>query len=182
MSKKNRHDTKIENEEIIEELDESLAANDEKSKNPELEERIAELEADNEKLKNDYYKVFAETENAKKRMQRELDGSLKYRIQSFATSILPAIDNLERALSSAGDEDPMKKGVEMIYNQIMAALSSEGVDVIDALDKPFDANFHQAIMTEKVDGVPSNTVVEVLQKGYMLKDRILRPSYVKVSE
>ena len=70
----------------------------------------------------------------------------------------------------------------MTYNQLIAALKNEGVEVIDCKDKPFDPNFHQAIMQEKKDGVESGIVIEVLQKGYVLKDRILRPAMVKVSE
>ena len=70
----------------------------------------------------------------------------------------------------------------MIYQQLIHALKNEGVEVIDALNKPFDPNFHHAIMQEAVEGVESNMVVEVLQKGYVLKDRILRAALVKVSE
>ena len=70
----------------------------------------------------------------------------------------------------------------MIYNQWIAALKNEGVEEIDCLNKPFDPNLEQAIMQEKVEGVESGVVIEVLQKGYLLKDRILRPAMVKVSE
>lgn len=178
MAKKNKHDEKIEKEEVLSEIEEIENLPEIKL----LNDEIAELKAENEKLKNDYYKAFADAENYKKRAQRDIDNTLKYRIQSFATSILPAIDNLERALANADDSDPMKQGVAMIYNQIINALKEEGVEEIDALNKVFDANYHQAIMSEKVDGTLPNIVVEVLQKGYILKDRILRPSYVKVSE
>ena len=74
------------------------------------------------------------------------------------------------------------KGFEMIHNQLVAILEKEGVKEIEALNKPFDHNYHQALMQEPVEGVESGIVVEVLQKGYMLKDRVLRAALVKVSE
>ena len=114
----------------------------------------------------------------------EAEQTRKYRIQSFAKEIVPVIDNLERALQSEVHEsdEGFKKGIEMTYDQLLAALKNEGVEVIDCLNKPFDPNLEQAIMTEKVEGVESGIVIEVLQKGYVLKDRILRPAMVKVSE
>lgn len=159
-------------EEVVEEVSEAEAHQAE----------IDALKVELEETKSNALRAIAESENYKKRIQREMEMSMKYRIQSFATTILPALDNLERALESANDDDPMKQGVQMIYEQIVDALKSEGVSEIDALDLPYDANFHQAFMTEKVEGVEPNTVLAVLQKGYLLKDRILRPSYVKVSE
>ena len=91
---------------------------------------------------------------------------------------------LERALQTQVNEadEAFKKGVEMTYNQLIATLKNEGVEEIDCLNKPFDPNFHQAIMQEKKEGIESGIVIEVLQKGYVLKDRILRPAMVKVSE
>lgn len=135
-----------------------------------------------EKLKSDYLKAYADTENTKKRLLREQEQSMKYRIQSFASSILPVIDNLERALKIETTDTALKEGVQMVYDQLMASLANEGVVPIEALDKPFDPNFHQAMLMEEVDGVESNIVVEELQKGYLLKDRILRASLVKVSQ
>lgn len=147
-----------------------------------LKKDLAVLQADNTKLKNDYYKAYADAENYRKRAQRDLDQSMKYRIQSFATTILPALDNFERALAQANPEDPLYQGVQMIYDQLIKALEAEGVQMIDAQDQEFDPNLHHAVMTEHVDGVEPNRVLDVLQKGYVLKDRILRAALVKVSE
>ncbi|MDY5251730.1 MAG: nucleotide exchange factor GrpE [Erysipelotrichaceae bacterium] len=144
--------------------------------------KITELEAKIEQLQNQYAKAYADTQNMQKRLQNEFEMSKKYRIQSFALDILPVIDNCERALAQDTSDEKYKKGVEMIYNQLIQALKKEGVEAIDCLNKPFDANYHQAIMMEKVEGVESGIVTEVLQKGYMLKDRILRAAMVKVSE
>lgn len=148
------------------------------------ESELEQLQKEIEKLKNDYARAYADTENLKKRLMAEAEQTRKYRIQSFAKEIVPVIDNLERALGSEVQEadEGFKKGIEMIYDQLMSALKNEGVEVIDCLNKPFDPNLAQAIMTEKKEGVEAGLVIEVLQKGYVLKDRILRPAMVKVSE
>jgi len=148
-----------------------------------LEEENTQLKEEVKKLQNEYYKAYADAENIRKRQQRDYELSMKYRIQSFAESILPAIDNLERALSDDSDDaKAYREGVEMIYEQILNALKQEGVTPIDALNKPFDPNIHQALSTEEVEGVEPNIIVEEYQKGYMIKDRVLRASLVKVSE
>ena len=155
---------------------------EEATEEPTLEEINEALLLEIETLKNDYLKTFADTENLKKRLQREHEQTRKYRIQSFALSVLPVIDNLERALRQDTSDEAFREGVKMIYDQLMASLLAEGVEPIEALNQPFDPNIHQAMMMEEVEGVEPNTVVMELQKGYMLKDRILRASLVKVSQ
>jgi len=148
-----------------------------------LEAKVEELEAETKKLKNDYFKAYADAENIKKRNQADHDMAKKYRIQSFALDILPALDNLERSLAVMEDkESPLAKGVLMTTTALINALKKEGVEEIEALGKPFDGNFHQPLMTEAREGIEPNIVLEVLQKGYVLKDRLLRPALVKVSE
>lgn len=148
-----------------------------------LELRVIELEGENKILQNDYLKAYADTQNLRRRLEADFEARQKYRIQSFAFDILPAIDNLERAIAAAKDNDSaMVKGFAMAYGQLMNALGKEGVEVIDPQDEVFDPNFHQGLSTEKVDDVQPNIVLQVFQKGYKLKDRILRPALVKVSE
>jgi molecular chaperone GrpE len=148
-----------------------------------LKERIEELEAEKTKLVNDYYKAYADAENIKKRNAADLEVAKKYRIQSFAKDILQVLDNFERTLSAIDDkESPLAKGIQMTYEQLIAALKNEGVVPIEALNQPLDPNLHHAILTEVKEGVPPNIVIDVLQKGYLLKDRLLRPALVKVSE
>ena len=157
-----------------------------------LEERIASLEKENEQLKNDkeqlkndYARAYADTENTRKRLNAEAEMNKKYRVQSFAKEILPVIDNIERALATEVNSEEAKNyrtGMEMIYKQLMTALQNEGVEVVETLNKPYDANFAQAIMNRQVEGVEAGIVVEELQKGYKLKDRILRAAMVVVSE
>ena len=172
MSKKKKKD--IEETVEVEEVDEITLLKEEN-------EALMEL---NEKLKNDYFKAYADAENTKKRLERDFELSMKYRAQSFADSLLPAIDNLERALNQEIDEHSAsyREGVAMIYDQILVSLKNEGVTPIEALNKVFDPNIHQALLVEKVEGVEPNIVVEELQKGYMIKDRVLRASLVKVSQ
>lgn len=156
-----------------------------KDKVAELEKKISELEEEVAKQKNAYFKAYADTENLRKRLQSEAETTRKYRIQSFALEILPVLDSMERALAVQSDDENIKnyvKGFEMIHDQLVAVLEKEGVKEIDALNQPFDHNVHQALMQEPVEGVESGIVVEVLQKGYMLKDRVLRAALVKVSE
>lgn len=164
----------------VEEKEVEIGAEDESLEDSDA--KITELEAKILELQNQYAKAYADTQNMQKRLQNEFELSKKYRIQSFALDILPVIDNCERALAQSTTDEKYKKGVEMIYNQLIQALKKEGVEEIDCLNKPFDANYQQAIMMEKIENVESGMVIEVLQKGYMLKDRILRAAMVKVSE
>lgn len=150
-----------------------------------LQQKVEALEKELSVTKNAYYKAYADMENLKKRLQSEAENTRKYRIQGFATEILPVIDNLERALSAVPEDEAVKNfvvGFQMIYDQLMNALKNEGITVMEALNQPFDPNYHQALMQEKVDGVDSNIVIEEFQKGYLLKDRVLRCALVKVSE
>ncbi len=161
----------------------------EKDKIAELEEQInaqklviADLNKKVETYKNEYAKAYADADNIRKRLTKEKDDFMKYHIQNFAKDILPVLDNCERALAADTKDENLHKGVQMIYDQLKAALAKEGVTEIDALNKPFDGNWHQALMSEKKDGVEPGIVIEVLQKGYKLKDRLLRAALVKVSE
>lgn len=156
----------------------------EKSELELLKEENALLKEEINKLKNDYALAYANTENTRKRLVNEAQLQQKYRIQSFASEILPSIDNLERALNQEVNEANQNyyQGVKMIYDQLLGSLKNEGVIEIEALNQDFDPNFMQSIMAEKVEGVEAGKVIEVFQKGYKLKDRILRPALVKVSE
>ena len=172
----NEKDTEI-MEETPEEIVEDLSE-------PSLEEEIENLQKEIARLKNAYAMAYADTENLKKRLKAEAEAARKYRIQSFALEILPVLDNLERALGQEVNEEAkgFYDGVKMTYDQLVKALKEEGVEEIECLGKPFDAKYEQALLSEKAEDTESGLVIQVLQKGYMLKDRILRPSLVKVSE
>ena len=170
MSKEENKEVK---EEVVEEVAEETAEDVvEEKKEPDSDEIIEGLKAELDKAKNDVARAYADT-------------ARKYRFQQPATEILPILDSMEMALKVQTEDEVIKnyvKGFEMIHKQLKGVLEKEGVQEIDAADKPFDHNTMQALMQEKKEGVESGMVIEVLQKGYMLKDRILRPALVKVSE
>ncbi|WP_164943032.1 nucleotide exchange factor GrpE [Macrococcoides canis] len=146
---------------------------------------FAELEAKLEQSEEKYLRLYAEFENYKKRTRQELDTERTYRAQSVLRDILPAIDNIERALAQQGESDEFKslhKGVEMVYESLLHSLKENGLEVIEALDALFDPNLHQAVMQDSDSSKDSGIVLEELQKGYKLKERVLRPSMVKVNE
>lgn len=150
-----------------------------------LEEQIKKLEMEVNTWKTDYYKVFADMENLKRRLTNEHQNHLKFALQSFIEELLPVLDNFERSLNVIEPSEEVKaflKGNQMIYNQLMGILEKNGVEVIEAQDKEFDPNVHQAVMMVSDENFDSGVVVEELQKGYKLKDRVIRASLVKVNE
>ena len=167
-----------EQEETAEE--ETTEENDEVSQKDELLSMKEQVEAS----ENKYLKLYAEFENFKRRNRQEAELNSKYKDQKFAENLLPVIDNLERALAIEGTDESfiaLNKGVEMVYKNLVETLEKHDIKAIDALDQPFDPNFHQAVMTEASDK-ESDIVIEEFQKGYILKDRVIRPTMVKVSE
>lgn len=172
-------------EEVVQEEPESPEKDETNEELEKLKAENEELKKNVDVLKNEYARAYADTENMKRRLQSEFEQKNKYRIQDFAKEILPVIDNCERALAiEAKDEADAnyRKGFEMVKNQLWNALQKEGVEEIEALGLPFDPNWHQAMMSEHQEDVEEGIVLEVLQKGYKLKDRILRPAMVKISE
>lgn len=171
-------------EEVTEEVEENKEAEAEVVEENQ-EDQIKILQDEVDKWKNDYYKVFADMENIKRRMQNEHANNLKFMMQGFIEQMLPIVDNFERSLAIENPNEEVAnflKGYEMIYKQIMTLLENQGVKVIEAEGKEFDSNFHQAVMTVSDENFKPGMVVEELQKGYMLKDRVIRASLVKVSE
>ncbi len=181
-NKEEKVETEVKEEVKSEEKPEKKEEDEEEKKIEKLSAEVKKLQTEADDWKNKYYRVYADSDNIKRRLQNEANQASKYRIQSFALEVLPALDNLDRALSLETTDKAMATGVKMVRDQIWQALKDEGISEIDALGKPFDGNFHHAIMKEKVEGKESGTVTEVLQKGYMLKDRILRAALVKVAE
>ena len=154
-------------------------------KEPTKDEIIQQLEEEIKELKNELLKQYANVENTRKRLEKERIIERKYAAMPIAKQILTPLDNFDLALKHITDEEIVQQfaqGFEMIKTQFVKALEEQGVSEIDALNEDYDPNFHQAIMTEKIEGVEPNKVVDVLQKGYMFKDRIIRPAMVKISE
>ncbi len=152
-----------------------------------LEQEITSLKQKNEELTNKLLYSQAEFANFKKRRELETSNMLKYANLDIVKEILPIVDNFERAikLDDSNLNDELSKfldGFKMIYSHLVELLKKFEVTEIDCLNKEFDPNIAQALMTIKVEGVKPGMVVEVLQKGYMLKDKMIRPALVKVSE
>lgn len=151
----------------------------------ETAEKVAELEAKLDETENKMLRLQADYENFKRRSRLDQEAAQKYRSQSLVTDIIPALDNFERALQIEAVDEKSKsilQGMEMIYNQLIQAIQNEGVEAIESVGLPFDPNFHQAVMQVEDENFESNTVVEELQKGYKLKDRVIRPAMVKVNQ
>ncbi|EHJ06842.1 nucleotide exchange factor GrpE [Staphylococcus simiae] len=145
-------------------------------------EELQQLADDNEEK---YLRLYAEFENYKRRIQKETETNKKYQAQSVLTDILPAIDNIERALQIEGDDETFKslqKGVQMVHESLINALKDNGLEVIASEGESFDPNVHQAVMQDDNPDLESGVVTQELQKGYRLKDRVLRPSMVKVNQ
>lgn len=136
----------------------------------------------------DYYgqlqRLQADFDNYRKRTQKEKLELIKYASERLVVELLPVLDNFDRAVSSAKvnpDFTAFSQGVEMILRQMQTALSKEGLKAMDAVGQPFDPNLHEAVLRVASEEHPENTVVEELQKGYYLKEKVLRPCMVKVS-
>ncbi len=152
----------------------------------ELEARCEALEREARENYDRYMRVAAEFENYKKRAAREMDDFRKYANESLIKELLPVVDNLERALEACkveeGANPQLTEGVEMTLQGILKVLEKFVVKPIDSLGKPFDPGVHQAVMQREHNDKPENTVVEELQRGYTMHDRLLRPAMVVVSK
>lgn len=171
---KKKHERKIRRQENKEEQDKK-------------DEIIKSLSDNVQELQNKLIYQQAEFENFKKRREEETRNMLKYQNFDMASEIINIMDSLERALSVPSDKlsDDVKKyleGFRIMYNNLVNILNKFEIHEIDCLNKEFDHNTSQALMTEHVDGVNPGIVIQVLQKGYILKDKLLRPALVKVSE
>ena len=128
-----------------------------------------------------YLRTLADFDNYRKRADREKQDFFKYALAGALRDLLPVLDNFDRALDHAEEGDEFHRGVSLIYKQFFDVLTKHGVRVIDEANVRFDPNIHEAVVREENASVPSHTVVQVLQKGYFLHDRLLRPAMVKVA-
>lgn len=163
------------------EVEEQVTLTAEELKDAEIEELKTKLqEEENRRLR-----VLADLDNARRRATLDKEALQKYRSQEVLTNLVPVLDNFERGLSVKAESDDAKSlltGMEMVFRSLEEALKSSGLTEIEAAGIEFDPNYHQAVMTDSDENFPSGSVLEVLQKGYTLKDRVLRPAMVKVNE
>ncbi|HEA3951865.1 nucleotide exchange factor GrpE [Staphylococcus aureus] len=149
------------------------------------DQKINELQQLADENEEKYLRLYAEFENYKRRIQKENEINKTYQAQRVLTDILPAIDNIERALQIEGDDETFKslqKGVQMVHESLINALKDNGLEVIKTEGEAFDPNIHQAVVQDDNPDFESCEITQELQKGYKLKDRVLRPSMVKVNQ
>ena len=186
----NQNDTNIENSVSNTDNSEANASDSENNSEESIKDEESESQdtkiKELEKLANDneekYLRLYAEFENYKRRIQKENQINATYKAQGVLTDILPSIDNIERALQIEGDDESFKslqKGVQMVHESLLRALKDNGLEEILAEGKEFDPNLHQAVVQDDNPDFKSGEVTQELQKGYKLKDRVLRPSMVK---
>ena len=184
-------DNVVKDEEIEEIIDEEVEVMEDEA-NKEEKKSLLSLEEQKKlmKEKDEYYnkllRLQAEFDNYKKRMSSEREKEKKYGGEEVMKGLLPVLDNFERAIENANEEEKEEsefyKGVKMIYEQFVNVLSQNGLVRIEAEGEKFDPKYHEAVMMIESEEHPKNTVVEELQSGYLLHDKLLRASKVKVSK
>ena len=169
---------------VIEDTGETLADIEQQMDGGQAASPVPDTETasdDVKKLNDRYLRTLADFENFRKRTDREKEDFRKYALANTLRELLPVLDNVDRALDHAEEGDDFHKGVLLIYKQLWDVLQKAGVKTIDDTGVKFDPNIHEAVMREENPDVPSQTVTAVLQKGYWLHDRLLRPALVKVA-
>jgi molecular chaperone GrpE len=173
-TKPNENDIKDENE-----IDKSLSLEESNH------EKIQLLENEVEELKDKVLRKAAEFENYKRRTENDQLNLLTYAAESFISKLLTIIDDFERSIKhidGANDIDSLKEGMNLIYDKFVKLLDEQGVKKIESRGKPFDVNYHEAVIQQKADNVPPHTVIDELECGYLYKDKVIRHAKVIVSE
>jgi molecular chaperone GrpE len=158
-----------------------ISADPENNSTQQIETLTEQLAAEKDRV----LRLSAEFENYKKRSQRELSDFKKFANETVFKAMLTVVDNLERAIGAAKEnsqEGGLLEGVELTRKDILKLFETFNVKPVEAQNQPFDPKFHQAVTQEETDKVPENTVTTVLQKGYLLHDRLIRPAMVVVSK
>ncbi|WP_026971021.1 nucleotide exchange factor GrpE [Aliagarivorans marinus] len=152
----------------------------------ELIEQLAAAQAKVEEQKDSVVRAKAEMENVRRRAAQDVEKAHKFALEKFANELLPVIDNMELALQHADHDNqdlkPMIEGVELTLKTLISAVEKFGVEVVDPKDETFDPAKHQAMGMQEVEGVAANTVIAVMQKGYQLNGRLIRPAMVMISK
>lgn len=171
--------------EIQSSLEESAQAAEGDSE-PSLEDVIAQLQVDAAQARDASLRAQADAQNVKRRAEQDVEKARKFALEQFSKELLPVMDNLERALEAAPENEelvrPIAEGVELTLKSFADAMKKFKIEVVDPLGEPFDPQFHQAMSMVENPEVEPNTVTLVMQKGYILNDRLLRPAMVMVSK
>ena len=183
MAKKKVAETK---DPVVEAIDETVEQDEQENVEVTVEEQLQAAQAEAADNKDLYLRALADLENYRKRAQREKEDAFRFANDNLLRNIIPVLDNLERAIEHAGtvneDQGGLFEGVEMTLDQFRKVLEASGVKPVEtAGGLPFDPNFHQAMGQIPTADQPPNTVVQELQKGYLLNERLLRPAMVMVA-
>lgn len=172
----------VESEEVEAEV---VAETEAVEQDPEFDE-LETLKEQTEQLEDQVLRLQAEIANMRRTHTRDRQEAAKYRSANLASKLVDALDNLERALESEIESEDglaLKKGVEMVYQQLIQGFNEENIEVVNPLNEPFDPNFEQAVSVMPAEeGVEDNTVVHVVQKGYKIDNRVIRPAMVIVAQ
>lgn len=174
-----------------EDLKEEVLEDKNEEKNEEKQEKTIDIDneeldkalKENEEFTTRLQRLQADFSNYKKRVEKEKQGLISYGAESFIVDILPILDNFERALETEKDkDDPFFQGIDMIYKGLIEVLNKNGVEEMDSLEKPFNPEYHHAVGMEDSKEHEKDTVIRILQKGYIMKDKVIRPAMVMVSQ
>lgn len=180
------NETEVKTENIEESVKEEAPPKEEKKKEKKkklFDKEKEELKSANLELKEKVLRITAEMQNMRRRYDLDMQSLYKYDGFDLVEKLLPILDNFERALKIKNEGiEKFLEGFKMIYDNLISILNSKGITEVECLNKEFDPNIMNAVTTEVNSEVPENTVLEVLQKGYMYNDRLIRPAMVKVSE
>ena len=196
MSEEKKKHTKIEDgKDEAEEVkaEEAKAPEEEVPEETAGEEKAGEAEATEKAAANEkaaaeaeserYMRLMAEFQNYKRRAAKEKTDTLQYANEKIVGDLLPVIDNFERALATETDDlEGYAKGMQLIFEQFKKALENAGLEEIKAMDEEFDPNVHNAVMTDNIEDKDDGKITKVLQKGYKLRDKVVRPSMVAVNK
>ena len=175
-------------EEQVEEQHEHAheVVSEEQEKINELELALAAAKATVSDQKDSVIRAKAEVDNVRRRAAQDVEKARKFALEKFAGEMLATVDNLERALQNIDKDDENNKGIiegiELTYQGLLASLEKFAIKAIDPQDQPFNPELHQAMSMQEVEGVAANTVIAVMQKGYELNGRLIRPAMVMVSK
>ena len=162
--------------------DENVTDINSKLEEKKINDKIEELQKQIDEKDDKYKRLQAEYSNYMRRTQQEKETIGLFANEKIIGELIPVLDSMERAIDACTDKDDnMYKGIELVHKQLIDCLQKFGVEEIAALNEEFDPNLHLAVMQESVEGVEANKVVMVLQKGYKLKTKVIRPTMVKVS-
>jgi molecular chaperone GrpE len=189
LNQSNENQEREKHSENVSEPESEINQNEEKGEKEvdemeKLQNEINQLKEEVNKWKDKFLRKMAEFDNYKKRVEQDQIQLIKYANEKLIKDLLPIVDDFERTLSFSKEElknNSVLQGVEMVYNKLMKLLSDYGLKKIEALNQPFDFNYHEALLQVPKDGIEPLTVIEEVEKGYLLNDKVIRHSKVIVS-